>query len=87
MGSIAWEREKESHARKTYGKKRSEKMIEGTNSRTLKPIVARYRGLASQFENLAETYRDVRLHGAANDAESRKHACETLARESEKAAA
>lgn len=32
----------------------------------------RYRRLARQFENLAETYREVRLYGPANDAEAWK---------------
>jgi hypothetical protein len=39
------------------------------------------------LRHLTETYREVRPHGAANDTGSRKHACETLARESQKAAA
>lgn len=37
---------------------------------------SRYLRLAKQFENLAEAYREVRLHGPANDAEARKSAYE-----------
>lgn len=36
------------------------------------PMMERYRELANHFENLAETYREVRLHGPANDAEAKK---------------
>ena len=39
-----------------------------------------YLKLARDFENAAEAYRDVRLHGPATDAEARKGACEFLAR-------
>lgn len=35
-------------------------------------ISNRYLRLARQFENLAETYREVRLYGPANDAEAWK---------------
>lgn len=32
----------------------------------------RFLRLAKQFENLAETYREIRLHGSANDVEAWK---------------
>lgn len=38
----------------------------------------RFLCLARQFENLAETYREVRLHGPAADAEAWKGLCEYL---------
>jgi hypothetical protein len=34
--------------------------------------------LAREFASAAETYREVRLHGPATDAEARKGACEYL---------
>jgi hypothetical protein len=34
--------------------------------------------LARDFQNAAESYRDVRLHGPAADAESKKGVCEFL---------
>ena len=37
-----------------------------------------YVRLARDFENAAEAYREVRLHGPANDAEARKGVCEYL---------
>jgi hypothetical protein len=35
-----------------------------------------YLRLAKHFENVSETYREVRLHGPANDAEAWKGVCE-----------
>jgi hypothetical protein len=37
-----------------------------------------YLKLARDFENAAEAYREVRLHGPANDAEGKKGVCEYL---------
>lgn len=39
-------------------------------------ITDRYLCFARHFENLAETYREARLYGPANDAEAWKFACE-----------
>lgn len=46
----------------------------------------RFLRLARQFENLAETYREVHLHGPANDAEAWKSACEFQAAHTVRAA-
>jgi hypothetical protein len=43
---------------------------------TADEIEDRYLRWARDFENLAQTYREVRLHGPANDAEAWKNACE-----------
>jgi hypothetical protein len=37
-----------------------------------------YLQMAKSFENIAAAYRDVRVHGPANDAEARKGVCEFL---------
>jgi hypothetical protein len=42
-------------------------------------LAQRYLRLARNFENAAETYREVRLFGPANDAEARKAVCVWLA--------
>jgi hypothetical protein len=47
------------------------------------PAAEPYLRLAKHFENTAETYREVRLFGPANDAEAWKGACEFLAARSE----
>jgi hypothetical protein len=39
-----------------------------------------YLRLAKHFENVSETYREVRLFGPANDAEAWKGVCEFLSR-------
>lgn len=44
------------------------------------PIVETYERLARDFESAAETFRQVHLHGPANDAEAKKGACESLRR-------
>jgi hypothetical protein len=42
------------------------------------PVNPAYIRLARDFENIAETYRQARVHGSANNAEARKGVCEYL---------
>ena len=48
------------------------------NETEIEPVNPVYVRLARDFENAAEAYRDVRLHGPAADAEARKGVCEYL---------
>ncbi len=50
--------------------------MNGTIPAPMNPLYLR---LVKDFENIAAAYRDMRLHGPANDAEARKSACEWLA--------
>ena len=48
------------------------------NEIKIEPVNPVYLQLARDFENAAEAFRAVRLHGPATDAEARKGACEYL---------
>ena len=48
------------------------------NETKIEPVNPVYVRLARDFENAAETYRDVRLHGPATDAEAKRGVWEFL---------
>jgi hypothetical protein len=49
------------------------------DERKIDPVNPVYVRLARDFENAAEAYREVRLHGQATDAEAKKGVCGSFA--------